>query len=797
MDPVKELGLQLAPDWSLWVGWAGRGALWLALGLFVTSVVTWVLSPGRPGLDRFAARSFLVGALGLFGAMGCLAALMLSDQFHFAYVFQHSDRAAPALYKISSLWAGQEGSFLLWSVCAALFGVLAVRHTSVDRRWFTVAYSAVLAGLAGILVFESPFAVDLFEGKPYLPPDGAGLNPTLMNYWIVIHPPTIFLGFGALTVAFAWAFSALVRRDMTSWVQPVRPWAILCTTLLGLGLCMGGFWAYETLGWGGFWAWDPVENTSFVPWALSVALLHGLYVQRARGKWAFANAALAGLGLISFLYGTFLTRSGFLGDTSVHSFAEMDRTALWLLVALGGVATLGFFAVWAWGLRLAMATPAEPDLLPRDGPRLDQSIAIGVWLLVAMGLAAGVGMSVPMLMSISGRAPKVVEEGLYHLVFAWLAPATLAVMAVGPWFTWRGLPMRTVLGRMAFVFSFTMALTGGTMFALHFVPEAFKPEPNAMVSAPFGRGLFLVPWMLALIGLCWFAFISSGWKAVETLRRSPRSAGGFLTHVGLVVAVAGLIVSRGFEQKQQVFVQEGVPASALGYTVQFEGMSKNMLTPDNRIQLSLQGHSGRHVVDPELYYLPREGQDPMAVARPSILGFGWHDLYVAVHPMVFDATAPLDLTPGQSVKIAGGTLTYKGIVREGEAGQAGTVFRADLRLVDEEGAETATQPGMRLRETGGMEIVPSPAGKGLQSMLLRMDAGTRAVTVQLQFDKPLFPVEVFYKPMTVLVWAGTGIMTLGGLLAAWHRRKTIRTATEPRTEPAPAPDDAPQQVAQV
>jgi cytochrome c-type biogenesis protein CcmF len=795
VNTEPDIVLRLAPEWSLWLGWIGRGSLWLALGLFVASAIAWLLSPGRPGLDRFGARAFTFGSLGVFGAMVVLATLLLTDQFHFVYVYEHSDRSASLIMQFASLWAGQEGSILLWAVCTATFGLLAGRRTGVDRRWFSVVYSAFMAGIASILVFESPFVVELFQGRPFLPTDGSGINPILRNYWIVIHPPVIFLGFAALTVVFAWAFSALARRDLTGWVQPVRPWVILTATMIGLGLCLGGFWAYETLGWGGFWAWDPVENVSFVPWLFSVALIHGLYVQQSRGKWAYANAALAGLGLTSWVYGTFLVRSGFLGDASVHSFVEMDRTALWLLTGLGLTTATAFFGLWAARLRQAMRTPPEPDLLPREGPRRDQAIGMALWLLVSMALAAGIGMSVPLVMSLGGRDPSVVEEGLYNLVFAWLTPPVLLLVAIGPWLTWRGLPVRKLLDRLAYVISLTLAGTGMVMLALHFVPNRFKPDPGATVDAPFGTVFPLVPWMMFLIALCLFALIGSVWKTIESARRSGMSAGGFLTHAGVVMTLAGLIVSRGFEQTQQVFVQEGNPVSALGYMLRFEGLSKDLLTPGNQVKMSLTGPEGTFRVAPQLFYIPREGQDPQSVVRPDILFRGWHDLYIAIHPMIFDATEPIELQPGQTVEIPGGTLTHHGIVTEGQPGQDGTIFRADLTMSSADGV-ISTRPGMRLLG-GGTQIVPAPAGEGLQSMLLRMDAATRAVTVQLQFERPLFPVEVFYKPMTILTWAGVGIMVLGGLLAAMYRRRALRSQKKPEPQPAPAPEDAPQPFAQV
>src|SRR5689334_3050201 len=284
-----------APFWAEAAGPVGRVFVLAAIVFFLLSAIGWSLASRNPKAETLGKRCFTLGACSIFGAFLTLASLFVGDQFQYNYVFSHSDSIIALKYKIAAIWAGQQGSFLLWACTSSLFGLLAVRVTGKYRRWFTVPYAAFLASLCGILAYETPFNVTLIDGRALVPPIGVGLTPSLQNYWVVIHPPTIFMGFGSLTVMFCFAISAMLTGDLKSWLALVRPWALVSLAVLGLGLCMGGFWAYETLGWGGFWAWDPVENVSFVPWVFTAAFVHGLIVQTTRGRWPWTNLMLAGL----------------------------------------------------------------------------------------------------------------------------------------------------------------------------------------------------------------------------------------------------------------------------------------------------------------------------------------------------------------------------------------------------------------------------------------------------------------------------------------------------------------------
>lgn len=794
------------PAWSLGLGILGRGLIFFALAALLFSAVAWILAPRKPRLEAWAKPAFYAGCWSLIAAFALLIGLILGERYEYRYVFGHSERSAELIFKIAAAWAGQEGSFLLWATSCSIFGLLATKHTGTYRRWFTATYGVFLAAIAAILSYESPFALMPIEGKLLVPPDGNGMVPTLMNAWIIIHPPTIFLGFGSLLVLFSWAVAALVSRDMESWAKPVRPWTILSITFLGFGLCLGGLWAYETLGWGGFWMWDPVENTSFVPWVLGVAFLHGLFVQIARGKWHYANALLAGLAQISFVYGTFLTRSGFLGDTSVHSFAEMDRSALWLLTSLMAVSFFGFMGLW--GTRTIQAIRAAKTEPTKEGPKgwaLEANFSTGIWTLMAMGAATAIGMSVPLIMSLSGRQPRVVEEQMYHHVLVWFYFPIVLAMAIGPFLTWRGLSAGALIKRMSGIAGMAFGFTGIAMIGLRFVPEAMLFEPDSVTETPFGPTLPLAGWVLTLLWFTMFAAIANAWRMFELWKRARPSLGGMFTHFGVLLLMIGLIASRGLQHKEQFFVQKDRPTQAMGYRVEFEGRadeSRDYLDRNNRVNVRFTGYGESFVAQPTIYYTPPtgEGQEPQPNVRPWIFRRPFHDFYVALHPMVFEVADPLVFQVGEEKIVDQAAVVYQGIERVGEPGQVGTEFRAVLQISTPRGRFTA-KPGMRITGSGP-EFIQARVGDEYMITMSRMDAATQAATLDFFFVEPVFPIEVFYKPMTILVWIGTGIILVGGFWAAAYRRRTLRVS--PAEKPVSleerlpgAIEDAPPTTAQV
>lgn len=364
------------------VGQLGRALVAIALG---SSFVATIAFAKR--WERLGRWAFWTHAVALLGTIGIIFLLFATHRYEFQYIWKHLNNLMPMRFILSAFWGGQEGGFLLWMFWNMVLA--AVVLLGKESRW----KMPVMAWLSGIMLFLSSMLLGVYFGDfllgldPFLLlrdapenlglpwtrqpdylsafplfQDGKGLNPLLQNYWMTIHPPTLFLGFAATTVPFAYAMAGLFDREDRSWMRPALRWSFFGVGILGTGILMGGAWAYEALSFGGFWAWDPVENASLVPWLTLVAGAHLLLINRNR-KEPTALFSTYYLPIITYLlvvYSTFLTKSGILGDTSVHSFVDsgiLPQLLAFLLTytALAHAALLpnrqGFFALLGlWGL---------------------------------------------------------------------------------------------------------------------------------------------------------------------------------------------------------------------------------------------------------------------------------------------------------------------------------------------------------------------------------------------------------------------------------------------------------------
>ncbi|MFI5386755.1 MAG: cytochrome c biogenesis protein CcsA [Fimbriimonadales bacterium] len=777
MEPIPSL--PSPPEWSLDVGYFGRFCVFLAIALFAVAAVGWLLTPRNESLTKIAARSFTAGCVSLFGAFASLATLFIETRLEYTYVYDHGDASNAIPYRIAGIWAGQQGSFLLWACCSAFFGLLAVRGTGILRRWFTIAYSGFLLALASILAYESPFGLNRVGGQPVVPASGEGLTPALQNYWVTIHPPTIFLGFGALTVLAAYAFSALATNKPKEWAPMVRPWAIISLTVTGLGLCMGGFWAYETLGWGGFWGWDPVENVSFVPWIFSAAFVHGLMVQITKKTWVIPNLLLGGLPFILFVYGTFLTRSGVLNETSVHSFANMDHMALWLLAGFGVVSIATFLWLWVWRA-LQYRKESAPSEAPPKGLHREGLFRLGAWLMAGLGLGAAIGMSWPWFTALAGQKPKVVEAGLYHHTLVWLYIPLMIAMSLGPLVAWRGMGAREFTNRIWGVFCVTIAVVGVMMMIVGRSPHIHSitadnyidilrfPSIKILHLPATNIRVGLMAWILILTSLSAFVAVANIWRISELIKRSKMSAAAFLAHVGVAVLMAGLIISQGFEQKETINVAEGSHAIGLGYFVSYKGMTSDTFDRNNKVLFDVQRGDEKWTASPG-YYLTDggdEGDRPMV--WPHIQSHPFYDIYFSLNPPSNEIGVETTLKPGETKNINGYQVTYEKLTREGEPGKDGTKFGALLK-VDGGAGPTEVNPKMVVGQ-GGFGMIPAPIDDKMMIEMRHMEAGPNTATLQLLSQKMVYPVTMFFKPMTILVWLGTGLLAIAGLLSAWYRR---------------------------
>jgi len=776
MDDARIIaaGFSRAPQWCLNIGLAGRAFIVVGLILFLVSAVVMMLARDRANLLKWGVRLFALGVASVIGAMICLAVLFLKDQFQFEYVASHSWRDLPPIYKFAAVWSGQQGSFLLWLCMSALFGIASLRSTGIYKRWFVVVYALFLGALCAILSYETPFGLIqnmIAFGNVYIPPNGVGLVPSLQNYWVIVHPPTIFAGFGSLTVPFAFAMSAMFTSDLHRWIYAARPWILISLSTLGLGLIMGGLWAYETQGWGGFWAWDPVENVSFVPWLLTAALLHGVIVQASRKRWIGANLWLGALPFLLFVYGTFLTRSGFLDKFSVHSFAEMNRFALWILLGVLALAWASFITTWL--------LKARPIIKKVEAPRKEEGFAResayvwGVLLLTCLAFAIAFGMSTPVLLGALGKTAAVADESLYDHVVVWFFAPIIFLTALAPFLSWRRSKISDLGTRSFYIFLFALAMPVGLFVINRWAPTTVD---NNSISMLFGAFVPRTPWVLFLFYLTAIAIVANVWRLCEVFRQSKLGVGGFLAHMGVATVLAGLIVSKGLEHKENVMVMQGSPGQALGYTLTYKGMTSNPQSDrDNKILLSVtkanDPSSSDFIARPGYFLTTDESGAPSPFTWPHIQRGFLRDLYVSLQAPVFnlwDDAQPFAI--GETKQGTDISITYLGLEQRGGSGQQGATFGAKLKVI-EDGHTYYGEPIFTVgKGSDDRQITPS-----LRATIERIDPADQSIMLQMPYVKTVYPIELFYKPMTALIWLGALLLTVGGLLAAFYRRNSVAT----------------------
>ena len=770
------------------VGWMGAAAVFLAIASYGISAVAWIAQPRSRVAGRIGAVAFWLGAAFVAAAFICLVVLLLGKQYQFQYVWTQTENDMPFAYRFSAAWSSQEGSFLLWALTAAVIAAIAARATGAYRRWFTVVASLVLVAVVAILAYESPFSwteihedlrVMLPAGQELvMPPDGLGMNPTLMNYWMVIHPWVIFIGFGSLLTLFSWSASAALSRDWKSWIPAIRPWAIFSMAVLGVGVTMGGLWAYETLGWGGFWAWDPVENVSLVPFLATVALTHGLYMG-ARGRWGALSLILGLLPFAWFVYGTYLTRSGALVNVSVHSFAEMNHGAHKVLLGLV-IAVLLFLVGMSVLIFLRRSRVEGPPVKPA-GHR-GSGLGVGMAMIYGVAIMAAVGMSVPFFggvynalftepgglffnADLAAKEVQVVEQSDYNRQVVWLFFPALLLMAAAPFLGWTK-TAGARFGALVNAFFISVILFGAAVIGLVRGGLTMTTDgrmPTAQLVLFFG-----------LVWVCMFSVSANGLRLWERLRARSGGLGPFLMHAGISLLMLGLITSAAF-QKQDASsltrLQPGLLQLMPGqsYIVTLEGLPESeeqLLDRSNRLNFTLTStESGRKVsLHPNFYF--DEGRE-MWVNRPAINRMPLYDLYLTVEGFEIPTTE-LSLKPGETQTEDGYTVKYVAQTQAGEPGQPGTRFGAQL-VVTVNGEEFEANPEIEISSSGIIKHNAMIAGD-IVVELVRLDAADGTASLSLVSD-PVFRVQLFLTPLTMLVWLGAGMMACGGLFAVGKRRR--------------------------
>jgi cytochrome c-type biogenesis protein CcmF len=580
---------------------AGLAALWLAAGLAALQFLLMILALRSGAEVARAMRSVaLVQGVLTLVAFAMLLIVFARSDMSVALVFENSSAVKPFIYKIAGAWGNHEGSMLMWVTILAVAGAfLAVLAHRTGERTLLAALGAQAVLALGFYAFL------LFASNPFArlwppPPDGQGLNPLLQDPGLAFHPPTLYLGYVGLSVAFSLAVGALLTGEVDSRLaRAMRPWVLAAWVLLTLGITAGSYWAYYELGWGGYWVWDPVENASLMPWLAATALLHSINVLAARGALKAWTMMLAVIAFTMSMVGTFLVRSGIL--TSVHAFAIDPERGTFLLALLAIYVGAAFVLFAVRGATLKEGAPFE--LVSRESGLVVNNLILSVILGVVF-----VGTLYPLFAEAVTGEKLSVGAPYFNAVAGPLALLLAVLVGVGPLLAWRR-ERRPVLKQLT-----VPALLGITALAVTII---LAPRIHILPRLGFTIAAYLATSStLPLIGR-------------NPLRAPLATWGMVVAHFGIAVALLGMAANAAFTSERLAIANLGDVLRVGPWQVQLESVTPAAGKNWTAIQAQLRASRGSGIVTlaPQTRYF----SDPPTETNESAIATFWNgQLYTVI-----------------------------------------------------------------------------------------------------------------------------------------------------------------------
>jgi cytochrome c-type biogenesis protein CcmF len=738
---------------------------------------------------------------------------ILTHSYEYKYIYSYSNNSLETGFLVASFWGGQEGSFMLWLLLTAIVGIILQSYSSkrgdLEPRVmavFTLATSFLLVMVSPL--FKNPFAyiwqdpvflnaktinqalmgiplmqnfifADNSTGQTFIRMstelhsvltaagisvhdliiDGKGLNPQLLNFWMQIHPPILFIGFALSTVPFAFAIAALMKNDYRDWVKQAFPWVLACAGILGLGIMLGGYWAYEMLGWGGYWAWDPVENSSLIPWLIGVASVHTLLVQRRSqskggiGKYAKTNLILCIMTYIFVLYSTFLTRSGVLGDASVHSFVDPGMVVyLFLLIFIGTFIVLGFGMLFYRWKTLNEEISAEEGLLSRDLALFTAAIVFCASAIIVL-----VGTSAP----IFGQSVDTFFYNEMHLPIAIIIGLLNGLSLLLKWKDTKG---EDIVKKSVFSAAASVILT--------------------VLIVLFGKVTDIM--MIILAFSASFALFVNAEIAYKIVRGNMKMLGAYVAHIGIALFILGVIGSAAYSSEVNIDLIKNEPKEAFGYNMTFTGWTPIENNTKYAFNVEIRRGDKVYKTAPVMYISDFNNG---LMREPAILTMITRDLYLS--PISYEEGdghshdgSTVHLDKGGTTEFAGVKLTFEDFIMPADAMQLmsqGKDFEIGAVLVAEFNGVKKQLDLKRKVSQGKTEFTSgSIEDFNLKVELLNLTAGSIDIAlstldgsdqVTRQQNREVLSVSASIKPFVNLVWLGVAVMVAGFLVAVSRRLK--------------------------
>ena len=799
----------------LWPGQLGHFLVVLSLVASLVASISYFKSAGAKLVSdadswrKIARTAFAIDAFSIFSVFGLIYFIVSKHYFEYYYAWNHSDKSLSPYYLISSIWEGQEGSFLLWGLWHGVLGLILIKTAKKWEAPVMTVVSLVQLCLAtmvlGVHFFDikmgsTPFMLTrhlapiLAQNADYLNlprmQDGNGLNQLLQNYWMVIHPPILFLGFASTLIPFAYAIAGLWKKDFGGWTKQALPWSLFSAAILGLGIMMGARWAYESLNFGGYWAWDPVENASMVPWLIMVAGIHTQIIYNATGHSLRATYFFYLLSFILILYSTYLTRSGDLQDTSVHAFTNLGLN--WQLRAL-----VLFFLIPSAVLYIKRYRQIPSIAKEENSYSREFWMFIGSLVLFLGGLFIILFTSLPVINKIFNTNFTVGDDAEFFynriqifvaIVLGVLTAATqyLKYKTTSRSYFWKKISIPTVI---ALAISFAVSYWGninyytygiGYLSAIHFA--LFAGIYSAVANA----------------GYIWTGF-----------KGKLKAAGSSVGHVGFGIFLVGILIS---SSKKEVLSTNRINPLNFGEGNKITGKGTENLTLYQGIRNDMGDFWATYVKDTsvdggrKMYFhilmekkdssesftlypdLMRNTKGQEGVSNnPDAKHYWDHDIFSYInHSSKLqegeDTTQFKSNTvkTGDTIFYANGYMTLDKVALNPNDGKfrftsSDTAIVADISVITSDGRKLKANPVYQLKNNQANYMIDTLFSEGLVVALSRVvDAGHIEISVKDSARLvPFIALKVLKFPFINLVWLGTILMVVGFVMSIVRRVKLL------------------------
>ncbi|OCX53692.1 cytochrome C biogenesis protein [Mucilaginibacter sp. PPCGB 2223] len=811
-------------------GQLGQFFIVLAFGSALLSTIAYYFAtvnknPLDKSWNKLGRIGFRINTASVVGIGCCLFYIIYNHFFEYHYAWAHSSRNLPVYYIISSYWEGQEGSFWLWAFWQGILGnVLIWKAKSWENPVMTiVALSQTLLSsmLLGVVIFtrvgSSPFILlreaiqaPIFSSPEYLGfiKDGNGLNPLLQNYWMVIHPPTLFLGFASMVVPFAYAIAGLWQKRYKEWIQPAISYALFSVMILGTGIIMGSFWAYESLNFNGFWAWDPVENASMIPWLTLIAAVHVLIVYKNTGQSYFTATFLVLISFVLVLYASFLTRSGILGETSVHAFTDLGM--FWHLV----IDVLIFLAI------AAAAVAARWKELPFS-KKEEETYSREFWMFVGacfLGLSClqlVAVTSIPVFNAIFGThaAPPNEPVNFYNVFQSGFAVVVTLLAGFTQFLKYKNTDATKFYITTVIYFVFSL-LIGGVII--------------------YYTGIYHNHWIYSVLMIgAVYSVMANAKILADVFKGKIKLAGSAVAHIGFGLLLIGAVISastssvisinntgtsygsefarQGNNPRENIMLYRNEPVQMGPYLVTY--LTDSVALPNHffKVDYKRMGSDGKvkeeFVLKPNVQANRKMGLVP----SPDTRHYLFHDVYthVSMANIKFDdemtgegngghdeASDDKNYDPpilhevavGDSIPYRDGVIYLKGINKNATV--------QDIKLKDNDvsvGAELEihthgnvykSEPVYMIKDGSSFDFARRVPDAGLKLRFSKIIPGK--TPADFKFEISVYQQPESKKPYIVMkaiefqdinfFWSGTIIMVIGFLLSIFRRNKELKTA---------------------